>query len=156
MLFTILSYKGYSQLMNDSYMAQDTITIHKPIVIMVKGYDGKFILSEENLGEADHLEKAIKNHKIFLYNDDGIGFISSKDRQKNKVSIGDCPYIKREDKKNITILRLPIEVNQFYIGFIKLSAYNKRVISTNNQKTYLKDSDDFKPILYPICQDSEE
>lgn len=154
-LLSVLSNKVFSQLDNNSYITQDTITINKPIIIMVKGYDGKFILSEDFLGEINHLQKAIDNQKVFLYNDDGIGFISSKDRQKNNISIGECSYIKKEEKKNLTILRLPIEVNKFYLGFVKLKFYNKRVISSNNKKTYLKDSNDFEPILYPICKDSE-
>jgi hypothetical protein len=154
-LFGVLSNNLLSQSLNDSYITQDTITINKPVIIMIKGYDGKFILSEDLLVSTQHIQKAIKNHQIFLYNDDGIGFINSKDRQKNNVSIGECSYIKREEKKNLIILKLPVEINKFYLGFVKSNFYNKRVISSNNKKTYLKAGNDFKPILYPICKDSD-
>lgn len=155
-LFLILSNKIFSQsIINDSYITQDTIVIKKPIIVIVKGYDGKFILSEESLKETENFQKGINNQKIFLYNDDGIGFISSIDRKKNNVSIGECGYIRREEKGNLIILKLPLDINKFYLGFVKLSFYNKRVISSNNKKAYLKDENNFKPILYPICKDSE-
>lgn len=154
-LLFFLSNKALSQLNNNSYITQDTITISKPIVVMLKGYDGKFIMSEDFLEDINNLQKAIDDQKIFLYNDDGIGFISSSDRKKNNISIGECSYIKKDVRKNLTILRLSAEVNRFYLGFVKLNFYNKRSITSNNKKTYLKDSNDFKPILYPICKNSE-
>lgn len=151
-LFLILSNQFYSQSLNDSYVTNDTIVINKPIVIMIKGYDGKFILSEDSFESVKNIQKAIENHQIFLYNDDGIGFISSKDRQKNSISIGECSYIKRDENKNLIILKLPLEINKFYLGFVKSNYYNKRVITSNNKKTYLKGGYDFYPILYPICR----
>lgn len=154
-IFFILSNNMFSQTLNDSYITQDTIVINNPIIVMIKGYDGKFILSEDLFESTRNIQKALKNHKVFLYNDDGIGFISSKDRKKNYVSIGECSYIKKEEKKGIIILKLPAEINKFYLGFVKSNFYNKKNISSNNQKTYLKAGNDFKPILYPICKDSE-
>lgn len=151
-LFLILSNQLFSQSLNDSYVTNDTIVINKPIVIMIKGYDGKFILSEDSFESVKNIKKAIENHQIFLYNDDGIGFISSKDRKKNSISIGECSYIERDENKNLIILKLPSEINKFHLGFVKSNFYNKRVITSNNKKTYLKGGYDFNPILYPICK----
>ncbi|MBW3523084.1 hypothetical protein [Chryseobacterium sp. NKUCC03_KSP] len=151
-LLLILSNQLFSQSLGESYVTKDTVTINKPIIIMIKGYDGKFILSEDLLESTKNIQRAIENHQIFLYNDDGIGFISSKDRQKNSISIGECSYIQRNENKNLIIMKLPSEINKFYLGFVKPNFYNKRVITSNNKKTYLKEDDDFKPILYPICR----
>ncbi|KPH14118.1 hypothetical protein [Chryseobacterium sp. ERMR1:04] len=65
-LFLILNNKIFSQsIINDSYITQDTIVIKKPIIVIVKGYDGKFILSEESLKETENFQKGINNQKIF-------------------------------------------------------------------------------------------
>lgn len=153
-LFSILGNSIFSQSINQSYITQDTLIIKNPTIIMVKGYDGKFILNGDLLELTQNIQKAIENNEIFLYNDDGIGFISSKDRKKNNVSIGECSYIKKEETKNLIILRLPPKVDRFYLGFVQPNFYNKKVTSSNNKRPYLKLGNDFKPILYPICEDS--
>jgi len=150
-LFSIFGNKVLSQTIRNSYITQDTISIKKPIIISVKGYDGKFVLSEDDIAEITNIKNALKKQKMFLYNDDGFGFITTKDRKKNNISIGECQYLSNEEKGKLIIWKLPFENNKFYLGFVKLSYYNKKIITTNNQKVYLKNSEEFKPILFPIC-----
>ena len=153
-LCLIVSNKLYSQEANGFYLAKDTIKIPDPIIISVKGKAGKIITSSQEYNRSSNIEKLLNDNKAFLYFDDsmGLGFYINDIWEKNNFKISECDCCDKKNtivKGNITLTKLPL--TRFYLGFTKVSFYNKKTVTTDKKKFLIKNKENFYPILFPLC-----
>ena len=52
-------------------------------------------------------------------------------------------------KGNTTLSKLPL--TRFYLGFTKVSFYNKKTVTIDKKKFLIKNKENFYPILFPLC-----
>ena len=153
-LCLIVSNKLYSQETNDFYLTTDTIKISDPIIISVKGKAGKIITSTQEYNRSSNIEKLLNDNKAFLYFDDsmGLGFYINDIWIKNNFKISECDCCDKKNtivKGNTTLTKLPL--TKFYLGFTKVSFYNKKTVTIDKKKFLIKNKENFYPILFPLC-----
>lgn len=150
----LVSSKLYSQEANGFYLTKDTIKIPDPIIISVKGKAGKIITSTEEYTKTTNIEKLLNDNKAFLYFDDsmGLGFYINDIWEKNNFKISECDCCDKKNtmvKGNTTLTKLPL--TRFYLGFTKVSFYNKKTVTIDKKKFLIKNKENFYPILFPLC-----
>jgi hypothetical protein len=152
-LCLIVSNKLYSQETNGFYLTKDTIKISDPIIISVKGKAGKIITSSQEYNRSSNIEKLLNDNKAFLYFDDsmGLGFYINDIWEKNNFKISECDCCEKNTivKGNTTLTKLPL--TRFYLGFTKVSFYNKKTVTIDKNKFLIRNKENFYPILFPLC-----
>ena len=153
-LCLIVSNKLYSQEANSFYLTKDTIKISDPIIISVKGKAGKIITGSQEYNRSSNIEKLLNDNKAFLYFDDsmGLGFYINDIWEKNNFKISECDCCDRKTtivKGNITLTKMAL--TRFYLGFTKVSFYNKKTVTIDKNKFLIRNKENFYPILFPLC-----
>lgn len=150
----LVSIKLYSQEANGFYLTKDTIKISDPIIISVKGKAGKIITSSQEYNKVSNIEKLLNDNKAFLYFDDGmgLGFYINDIWKKNNFKISECDCCDKKNtivKGNKTLTKLSL--TRFYLGFTKVSFYNRKTVTIDKKKFLIKNKENFYPILFPLC-----
>ena len=150
----IVSNKLYSQEANGFYLTTDTIKISDPIIISVKGKAGKIITGSQEYNRSSNIEKLLNDNKAFLYFDDsmGLGFYINDIWEKNNFKISECDCCDKKNtivKGNTTLTKMAL--TRFYLGFTKVSFYNRKTVTTDKKKFLIKNKENFYPILFPLC-----
>lgn len=150
-LCLIVGNKLYSQEANGFYL---TKKIPDPIIISVKGKAGKIITSAQEYNKTTNIEKLLNDNKAFLYFDDsmGLGFYINDIWRKNNFKISECDCCDKKNtivKRNTTLTKLPL--TRFYLGFTKVSFYNRKTVTIDKKKFLIKNKENFYPILFPLC-----
>ena len=153
-LCLIVGDKLYSQEANSFYLTKDTIKIPDPIIISIKGKAGKIITSSQEYNKTTNIEKLLNDNKAFLYFDDsmGLGFYINDVWEKNNFKISECVCCDKKNtivKGNTTLTKLSL--TRFYLGFTKVSFYNKKTVTIDKKKFLIKNKENFYPILFPLC-----
>jgi len=155
--FLLMSIKFYPQEINDFYLTKDTIKISNPVLISIKGNANKIIVSYEEYNKNTDIESLLNENKAFLYFDDsmGLGFYINDIWKKNNFKILECECCDKTNfinKGNVKIIRFPLSIMNFHLGFTKFSFYNKNVVTADLKKVLIKNNQKFYPILFPICK----
>ena len=150
LLFLVFGCLGYTQEIKHFYSVDENVKLEKPVVVEISGYYNLFITDKSNLTNDFNLKKLLEEGKIFLYNDDTT--FSSLANDKIKKSLGKCEDLSKNYtlKNKFIIFDLPSDISGFYFGFTTLKEYDKRM-SSPHLKSYLKVTNRFYPIFFPIC-----
>ena len=82
----------------------------------------------------------------------GLGFYINDIWEKNNFKISECDCCDKKNtivKRNTTLTKLPL--TRFYLGFTKVSFYNKKTVTIDKKKFLIKNKENFYPILFPLC-----
>lgn len=153
-LFLLLSNFLFSQKFEDYYLTTKIVTFKDPILV-VPDYDkvGIFIMESEDFEKEKNIKKLFTQKKAFLFDTESFSFHSIADRKKLNIIEEDYDYNSRKEDGKTIILKLNEKVKSFYIGFIRLRYYNRIDASAHARYPFIKNTDNFEPILIPYFTD---
>ncbi|HCM33460.1 hypothetical protein [Chryseobacterium sp.] len=153
-IFLLVSSSFFSQKLSDYYLTTKIVSFKDPLII-VPDYDkvGIFIVESEDFNKEKNLKSLFKQKKAFLFDTDGFSYKSYNERKEMGYKEDEYDYVDRKEDGKTIILRLSDKVKSFYISFIKMRYYNYIDASAHARYPYLKDTENFEPILIPCFFD---
>ncbi|MCJ8155759.1 hypothetical protein MKJ01_18550 [Chryseobacterium sp. SSA4.19] len=139
-----------SQKLNDYYLTTNIVTFKNPVLV-VPDYSkvGIFIMESEDFEKEKNIKKLFKLNKAFLFDTESFSFHSISDRKKLNIIEKDYDYNSRKEEGKTIILKLDEKMKSFYIGFIKLSYYNRVDASAHARYPYIQNTDNYEPVFIP-------
>ncbi|KAA0125951.1 hypothetical protein FY557_19925 [Chryseobacterium sp. SN22] len=154
LLFLLFSNFLFSQKFDEYYLTTKIVTFKDPILV-VPDYDkvGIFIMESEDFEKEKNIKKLFNQKKAFLFDTNGFSYESVLEREKMGYKEDEYDYSYRKEEKKAIILKLDKKVKSFYVGFIRLRYYNRIDASAHARYPYIKNTDNFEPVLIPSFTD---
>lgn len=153
-VFLLFSNLLFSQKFDDYYLTTKIVTFKNPVII-VPDYDkvGIFVVEKEDYDKQKNLNKLFSQKKAFLFDKDNFLYEIFRDIKKTNYEEENYNYTFRKEKGKAIFLGLNEKIKSFYIGFIKLKYYNHTNASAHKRYPYIKNTDNYVPILIPYFPD---
>ncbi|WP_143885675.1 hypothetical protein [Chryseobacterium binzhouense] len=154
LFFLFLSNFLFSQKFEDYYLTNKLITFKNPIIIVPNSNKvGIFVVEKEDYDKQKNLNKLFTKKKAFLFDKDNFLYEIFRDIKKTNYEEENYNYTFRKEEGNTIILELNEKIKSFYIGFIKLQYYNHTNASAHARYPFIKNTNDYEPILIPYFPD---
>ncbi len=143
-----------SQKLNDYYLTTHIVTFKNPLLVVPDtGKVGIFIIESEDFTHEKDVQKLFKQKKAYLFDTDTFSYESYNDRKKMGYKEDEYEYSFRKEEGKAIILKLNEKIKSFYVSFIKLRYYNHVDASAHARYPYIKNTDEYMPILIPSFTD---
>jgi hypothetical protein len=140
----------FSQKLEEYYLTTKLITLRNPVLV-VPDYDkvGVFIMENEDFKKEKNIKKLFRQKKAFLFDTESFSIHSIADRKKLNIIEQEYYYISRKEEGKAIILKMDDKIKSFYVGFVKLDYYNRIDASAHSRNPYIKNTDNYEPVLIP-------
>jgi hypothetical protein len=153
-LFILFSNFSFSQKFENYYLTTKIVTFKNPLIIVPNDNKvGIFVVEKEDYDKQKNLYKLFNQKKAFLFDKDNFLYEIFRDIKKTNYDEENYNYTFRKEEGNTIILGLNEKIKSFYVGFVKLQYYNHTNATAHARYPFLKDTDNYEPVLIPYFPD---